>query len=291
METNEEQTTTYPTPEQVEAAARAMRERSTWPSMHWPDIHGVDHIDTSKALALAALVAAAGVPASGSTSDGHHTFDELYDYRMLYNAHAAHGWLAAGIPVVKSWKHSDGDLCFGGGWFIVTATLPTGQVSNHYKAEHWGLFAVPEVDLPPEYDGHTPDDAAERLRAAAGVTPQEPEVESVKSAIYAGVGGLVGSYIPAYKAEQAAREVLKVLRISILAAPVQVDEAKLASLLQEHRPSQWRSFANDTIVYRCCGQDFGRLTGKPRKADRDPRELWQEHMASKLAEWLRGGGQ
>ncbi|GAA1323238.1 hypothetical protein ACFSWE_15635 [Leucobacter albus] len=118
-----------------------------------------------------ALEATAGAAVSGSTSDGHHTFDELYDYRMLYNAHAAHGWLVAGIPVVKSWKHSDGELCFGGGWFIVTATLPAGQVSNHYKAEHWGLFAVPEVDLPPEYDGHTPQIAAERLRAAAGAAP------------------------------------------------------------------------------------------------------------------------
>ncbi len=125
------------------------------------------------------LVAAQGAaPAvSGSTSDGYHTFDELYEYRMLYNAHAAHGWLAAGIPVVKSWRHSDGEACFGGGWFIVTATLPSGQVSNHYKAEHWGLFKVPEVDLPPEYDGHTPHDAAMRLRveaehAAQGAAPQ-----------------------------------------------------------------------------------------------------------------------
>jgi len=101
------------------------------------------------------------------TSDGHHTFEELYDYRMLYNAHAAAGWLAAGIPVVKSWHHSDGELCFGGGWFIVTATLPTGQVSNHYRSQHWDLFAVPAVDLPPEYDGHTPAEAAERLRHAA----------------------------------------------------------------------------------------------------------------------------
>ena len=117
-----------------------------------------------------ALVAAQGAaPAvSGSTSDGYHTFDELYEYRMLYNAHAAHGWLAAGIPVVKSWRHSDGEECFGGGRFIVTATLPSGQVSNHYKAEHWELFKVPEVDLPPEYDGHTPQVAAERLRAAQG---------------------------------------------------------------------------------------------------------------------------
>lgn len=103
--------------------------------------------------------------------DEHHTMDELYEYRMLYNAHAAHGWLAAGISVVKSWRHSDGEECFGGGWFIVVATLPTGQVSNHYAAEHWDLFDVPAADLPPEYDGHTPQDAAARLRAA--LDPQE----------------------------------------------------------------------------------------------------------------------
>lgn len=147
---------------------------------------GEDGLPSDRSMAIAALEAAQGAaPAvSGSTSDGHHTFDELYEYRMLYNAHAAHGWLAAGIPVVKSWRHSDGEECFGGGWFIVTATLPSGQVSNHYKAEHWELFTVPEVDLPPEYDGHTPQVAAERLRAAQGaawlregVAPQEPKCE------------------------------------------------------------------------------------------------------------------
>lgn len=55
----------------------------------------------------------------------------------------------------------------------MTAALPNGQVSNHYTAAHWGLFAVPEVDLPPEYDGHTPPAAAGRLRAAAGAAPQD----------------------------------------------------------------------------------------------------------------------
>jgi hypothetical protein len=104
--------------------------------------------------------------ASGEASDGYHTHAELYEYRMLYNAHAARGWFAAGIPVVKSWKHDDGELCFGGGWFIVTATLPSGQVSNHYEAENWHLFAVPEVEFAPEWDGHTPADAAQRLLAA-----------------------------------------------------------------------------------------------------------------------------
>jgi len=53
---------------------------------------------------------------------------------------------------------------FGGGWFIVVATLPTGQVSNHYEAEHWYLFHVSEA-VPPMYDGHTPQIAAERLTA------------------------------------------------------------------------------------------------------------------------------
>ncbi|GAB3656588.1 WDGH domain-containing protein [Glycomyces tarimensis] len=109
--------------------------------------------------ALAAAVAA------GEASDGHHTHRELYDYRMLYNAHAAHGWLRAGIPVCKSWRHADGEPCFGGGWFVVVAELPTGQVSNHYRTEHWDLFNVPEA-LPPDWDGHTPAEAADRLRAA-----------------------------------------------------------------------------------------------------------------------------
>lgn len=96
--------------------------------------------------------------------DRHHTISELYTYRMLYNAHAANEWASNGTyPVVKSWNHSDGEPCFGGGWFIVVVTLPEGQVSNHYKAEHWDLFNVPAVDLPPEYDNHTPQDASSRL--------------------------------------------------------------------------------------------------------------------------------
>jgi len=101
-----------------------------------------------------------------STGDEYHTLDELYEYRMLYNALAANGWATHGTyPVVKSWRHSDGEECFGGGWFIVVATLPTGQVANHYKAEFWDLFTVPEVETPPEYDGHTPAEAARRMHA------------------------------------------------------------------------------------------------------------------------------
>lgn len=107
--------------------------------------------------------------------DGYHTHRELYRYRMLYNAHAAHGWLAAGAPVVRSWRHSDGEPCFGGGCFIVSATLPSGQVSNHYPAADWEMFGlVPVVERAPEWDGHTPADAADRLAAALAPEVTDP---------------------------------------------------------------------------------------------------------------------
>lgn len=98
--------------------------------------------------------------------DDYHTMDELYEYRMLYNALAAN---AMPDRAVKSWRHSDGEECFGGGWFVVYLNLSTGQVSNHYKAEHWDLFRVPETQCAPEWDGHTPADAADRLRRALGI--------------------------------------------------------------------------------------------------------------------------
>lgn len=99
----------------------------------------------------------------GEMSDGYHTFNELYRYRMLYNAGFFHFLKTAGYDVVKSKKHNDGEPCFGGGWFIVMANLPNGQVSNHYEMKDWNLFKIPEVERAPEWDGHTPEEAADRI--------------------------------------------------------------------------------------------------------------------------------
>lgn len=85
--------------------------------------------------------------------------DELYHYRMLYNA-AFFNSLGESYEVHKSYRHADGELCFGGGWFIVMANLPTGQVSNHYRVEEWNLFNIPERWKADEWDGHTPVEAA-----------------------------------------------------------------------------------------------------------------------------------
>ena len=99
----------------------------------------------------------------GNPRDEYHTMEELYEYRMLYNALAAN---AMPDRAVKSWRHSNGELCFGGGWFVVYLDLPTGQVSNHYKSFDWDLFRIPEVELAPEWDGHTPAEAADRILRA-----------------------------------------------------------------------------------------------------------------------------
>lgn len=98
----------------------------------------------------------------GNVSDGYHTFNELYYYRMLYNA--AFFNLLPKEWVHKSKRHHTGEECFGGGWFIVMANLPTGQISNHYELKDWDLFKVPEKEFADEWDGHTPQETAERLR-------------------------------------------------------------------------------------------------------------------------------
>ena len=101
---------------------------------------------------------------TGDTSDGYHTFNELYEYRMQYNSALFNEWALQGkYDVHKSWKHSDGEDCFGGGWFIVMAELPTGQISNHYPEKDWEQFNIPEKAKANEYDGHSPQEALERL--------------------------------------------------------------------------------------------------------------------------------
>ena len=115
----------------------------------------------------------------GDYSDGYHTFNELYEFRKVYNAALFNFWNTTELIdrfgnkhditplfyVHKSWRHYDGELCFGGGWFIVVAELPTGQISNHYEAKDWDLFKIPEKEKAMfKYDGHTSADVLKRLK-------------------------------------------------------------------------------------------------------------------------------
>ena len=97
---------------------------------------------------------------SGEASDGYHTFNELYDFRREYNAALVNSgvWKAH-----KSYRHHSGELCFGGGWFIVMIETPFGQISNHYENKYWNEFHCEEKEFADEWDGHTEKDVIARL--------------------------------------------------------------------------------------------------------------------------------
>ena len=115
--------------------------------------------------------------AMGEVSDGYHTFNELYEYRLLYNASMFNELAKQNLyDVHKSKRHSDGEVPFGdSNWFIVMAELPTGQISNHYEMKDWDLFDIPEKEIANEWDGHTPKDVAERLRRFLTPKPKYPK--------------------------------------------------------------------------------------------------------------------
>lgn len=105
-------------------------------------------------------------------SDGYHTFDELYYYRLCYNASFINTLVKLieenpdkfkDIKVCKSKKHFGGEPCYGGGWFIVMINTPWGQISNHYKLEYWDMFNCRAINVSWKWDGHSMKEAMERL--------------------------------------------------------------------------------------------------------------------------------
>lgn len=94
----------------------------------------------------------------GKVSDGDHTFDELYDHRCtlfaaLCNTHPEMAW--------KSLHHDDGSMFDN--YFICGMNTPYGQATYHYHISKWNLFHVQELTNAPKYDGHTPEEALERI--------------------------------------------------------------------------------------------------------------------------------
>ena len=98
-------------------------------------------------------------PITGDTSDGYHTFNELYHHRaILFSV------ICNSMPKMcwKSKKHHDGTMFDG--MFIVGIDTPEGQATYHYDLDpYWNMFHVKEVDSAPEWDGHTPDEAIRRI--------------------------------------------------------------------------------------------------------------------------------
>lgn len=111
-----------------------------------------------------AICKVAGVKDIGELSDGFHTFNGLYEQRMilfaaLVKAYKDRSW--------KSYRHEDGEYCFGGGWFIVGIDTPEGSYTYHYENKYWNMFDCVDLARAKHWDGHTEADAETRLMSLA----------------------------------------------------------------------------------------------------------------------------
>lgn len=110
-------------------------------------------------------------------SDGYHTFEQLYEHRIvLYIAFARLLGFTAD-PACCTWcskKHSDGSEWDG--WFLLGIGITFGkQITYHLPIKYWdgvaidteteyGLYGFAEVlDTAPEFDGHTSEDVLKRI--------------------------------------------------------------------------------------------------------------------------------
>ena len=118
-----------------------------------------------------AICKVAGVKEIDDLSDGYHTFRQLYYQRMMLFAaivkqNRDRAW--------KSFRHEDGELCFGGGWFIVGIDTPEGSYTYHYEANFYFLFDCEELETAKHWDGHTEKDVT-RLLSLPSAEPELSE--------------------------------------------------------------------------------------------------------------------
>lgn len=90
----------------------------------------------------------------GQISDGYHTFDELYEHRVLLYLS-----LLKCSNLKTHWMRN-----YYPGWHVVFLELPTGQISYHVPAKHTLFLEKNFGELSSSiWDGHMSKDVVARL--------------------------------------------------------------------------------------------------------------------------------
>lgn len=109
--------------------------------------------------------------ARGKQSDDYHTFDELYEHRvvlfialckMLYEDPQYQTGQKS--KIWKSKLHSDGTMFDD--WFVMGIGEKKGeQITYHLPISKWEETEFAEtLENAPEWDGHTPEDVLTRIK-------------------------------------------------------------------------------------------------------------------------------
>lgn len=123
----------------------------------------LDEIDAEDARVLGPTT----LTVDENTSDGYHTFKDLYEHRIrLFIALCRMCASSGGVhrEVWRSRLHSDGTSIDG--WFIMgIGDRPGEQITYHLPLSMWDdtVFAL-TMPRAPVFDGHTSADVLERLK-------------------------------------------------------------------------------------------------------------------------------
>lgn len=125
-------------------------------------------LGTNRSASFSDAVEALLFPDSkGDISDGYHTFNELYQHRIV-NFMALCRFVniqyvdSPEHRIWKSRKHSDGSVWDG--WFILgIGTAPGEQITYHLPGKYWDLCEFEALEQAPDFDGHTSADVLERI--------------------------------------------------------------------------------------------------------------------------------
>ena len=146
------------------------------------ELNGIDKIPASACGCYKNAADVVEIPEGGigNLSDGYHTFNELYHHRaILFSV------ICNSMPD-KAWKsnlHDTGDMFDG--MFIVGIETPEGQATYHYDIEpYWDIFKVKVLEKALKWDGHTPQDAIDRISM---LSADVVEVVRCKDCVFASV--------------------------------------------------------------------------------------------------------
>lgn len=128
-------------------------------------ILGVSHVDEPPTQEVAEILSLIEEEIDENTSDGFHTFKELYDHRIalyiaLMFAYPERSWFAS--------HHDDGTNLDG--WFIAGMHIPTGDITYHLpNVPYFNMVgANKEIEyrhFAPKWDGHSSADVVSRLNS------------------------------------------------------------------------------------------------------------------------------
>ena len=97
---------------------------------------------------------------TGETSDGYHTFNELYEHRI-----ALFLFIVKSLPDRSWWSRKNSDGSEWKGWIVVGYKLPNGQEITYHMEEKYIQYlggVVKELDKG-RWDGHTSKEVVERI--------------------------------------------------------------------------------------------------------------------------------